>query len=102
MTQRIPSNSNESAEWIEPEDFSSFGHDHASEPAAEEVFDRTVDNDEPELSQNDSFRSGPMIAVEQLDEALEERQNSDQRKKSVPIDFADRRKTIRRASDISS
>lgn len=45
-------------------------------------------------------REGPMIAIEQLFEALEERQNPDQRRQVEPIKFADRRKTIRRASDL--
>ncbi len=43
----------------------------------------------------------PAIAIEQLAEALEERQLSDQRRKSEHIEFDDRRHMKRRASDLA-
>ena len=43
----------------------------------------------------------PAIAIEQLAEALEERQTPDKRQSERPIEFDDRRQVKRRASDLS-
>lgn len=43
----------------------------------------------------------PPVAVEQLAEALEERQKPDQRQKVEEISFSDRRQVKRRATDLS-
>ena len=98
MTQRIISTATDLDEWNEPEGFNTFEHD----VSAEHTVDESVDSEESELVPDDAFRSGPMIALEQLVEVLEERQNPDQRRKSIPIDFSDRRKVVRRASDLKS
>ncbi len=94
MAQRIVDDFYESNDLNEVEN---VGDGHTAEHVVEEAFEEPVGTTGREEK---DFRSGPMLALEQLVEAHEERQFSDQRKAVQKIDFADRRKIVRRSSDL--